>query len=120
MAPVILAACRAEPPPAVPVSDGESLVAAGRTVFVNNCARCHGARGQGAFGPTLVGDGVLDKYENAQALFDMVSVAMPYDAPGTLSREQYLQVISFLITENQYTAPKEIEPDRLADISLSR
>src|SRR5215831_9428277 len=35
--------------------EASGTVAAGRDVFTAQCARCHGPRGQGDVGPTLVG-----------------------------------------------------------------
>ena len=73
-----------------------------------NCAKstCHGPRHPPEgfqfpknFAPALVGANALTKYENAQALFDFVSTKMPFQAPRTLSRDEYWQLVAFLLRE---------------------
>ena len=73
-----------------------------------NCAKstCHGPRHPPEgfqfpknFAPALVGANTLTKYENAQALFNFISTRMPYQAPGTLSRDEYWQLVAFLLRE---------------------
>lgn len=71
-----------------------------------DCARstCHGARHPPEgftfpknFAPALVGANTLTKYENAQDLFDFISARMPYQAPGSLTREEYWQLVALLL-----------------------
>lgn len=62
--------------PVVPATaDGstDELLAAGRTVWIASCARCHGAAGGGGAGPRLTGDGVLERYPTAAAMEAMVA-----------------------------------------------
>ncbi|MBI2860351.1 MAG: c-type cytochrome [Chloroflexi bacterium] len=104
-----------------PAASGIRLVETGRTVFTNRCARCHGARGQGLIGPQLIGaNSALARYDTAQELFGFLSTAMPMDAPGSLSHDEYLQVLGFLLTENNYTAAAEYQTDGLHTIPLKR
>lgn len=71
-----------------------------------DCARstCHGARHPPEgfsfpknFAPGIVGANTLTKYENAQALFDFVSSRMPYQAPASLTRDEYWQLVAYLV-----------------------
>lgn len=71
-----------------------------------NCAKstCHGARHPPEgfqfpknFAPALIGENTLTRYENAQALFDFLYAKMPYQAPGTLSRDEYWQLVAYLL-----------------------
>lgn len=47
-----------EPPAAAPAGELEAR----RDVFAAHCAQCHGASGQGAFGPRLAGGAVVERY----------------------------------------------------------
>lgn len=71
-----------------------------------DCARstCHGARHPPEgfafpknFAPALVGENTLTRFENAQALFDFIRAKMPYQAPGTLTRDEDWALVTFLL-----------------------
>lgn len=73
-----------------------------------DCARsnCHGARPPPGgfsfpknFAPALIGANTLTGYENAQALFDFVRAKMPYQAPGSLTRDEYWQLVAYLLRQ---------------------
>lgn len=73
-----------------------------------NCARsgCHGPRHPPEgfafpknFAPAIVGVNTLTRYENAQALYDFVSRKMPYQAPGSLERVEYWQLVAYLLRQ---------------------
>jgi cytochrome c len=82
------------------------LADAGKTVYADNCAKCHGATGAGGGSPALIGSGAkLGKYSNAQALLDFVSKQMPLGKAGTLSTQAYLQVVAFLLVQNGLVQP---------------
>lgn len=77
------------------------LAQAGQNVYSARCAKCHGDKGQGLSAPAIMGDGAsLDKFETAQGMLNFVSTAMPMDAPGALSPDQYRQVLCFLLVQN--------------------
>ncbi|MBI4334284.1 MAG: cytochrome c [Chloroflexi bacterium] len=128
------------PPPTVPATPrptsaagtapaatpGPALAAqaqAGRAVFSQNCARCHGASGEGVIGPRLIGEGQnLAFYGKGDGLFDFVSKGMPMDAPGTLPREDYLNVLAFILQSNGYLQASSgpLTADSLAGIPLAK
>lgn len=74
--------------------------AAGRLVFAAECARCHGEDGNGTalatsvWGPRsyTIGAGMA-RYRTAAAF---VHANMPYDRPGTLTRQQAIDVAGFI------------------------
>ncbi len=73
----------------------------GKTVFASHCSKCHGDQGQGITGPAIIGPSAnLVKYTTAQTLLSFIDTNMPLDAPGTLSHQEYLQVLSFLLVQN--------------------
>ncbi len=65
--------------------------------------------------PALIGDNTLTRFQTAQNLYDFIRTAMPFDKPGSLSDEQYLQLLAFLLEQNRL-APEGVQ---LAPASLS-
>jgi S-disulfanyl-L-cysteine oxidoreductase SoxD len=96
-------------PPLSPTSAGPtfgSMANLGQTVFSNRCAGCHGTNGQGGNAPAVIGSGSgLGVYRNAKALLDYISSAMPLNAPGSLSHQDYLNVLCFLLVQNNAAIP---------------
>ncbi len=109
-------ACRAAPPI---VTIGQ-LAEKGATVYSNRCAKCHGADGQGLLAPPLIGETAgLKKYETAQNLLTYLSSSMPFDAPGSLSTEEYSDVLSYLLLQNQFASGGvEFKQNELSHILL--
>jgi mono/diheme cytochrome c family protein len=88
-------------PPTTTTATAGQLAQLGQSVFSVSCAKCHGNTGQGGSGPALIGQGnSLSKYNTAQGLFNFMSSAMPLDAPGTLTHEQYLELLSYILVNN--------------------
>jgi len=77
------------------------MATAGQKIFAADAAACHGSNGQGVTGPAIIGPGEnLSKYQNAKGLLDFISTAMPLNAPGSLSHQEYLQVLAYLLVQN--------------------
>jgi cytochrome c len=77
-------------------------VALGKAMFLARCAKCHGQSGEGKTGRALVASwDPLAGYRNADQLFAYVSRVMPYDNPGSLTEQEYWDVIAFLLDANQ-------------------
>jgi cytochrome c len=98
------------------------LAEAGKTVFANHCTSCHGANGQGVTAPANIGpDAHLEIYNTAQGLYDYVSTNMPQDAPGSLSQQEYLQVVSYLLVANGFVKPDiPLDPGKLGALPLQK
>jgi mono/diheme cytochrome c family protein len=96
------------PDSSTPTSTGPtfgSLSTSGQTTFAASCASCHGAQGQGITGPALIGpSSSLDKYTTALSLLSFISSAMPLSAPGSLTHQQYLEILSFLMVQNNFVS----------------
>ena len=72
-------------------------------IFAQNCASWHGD--QGVIGPALIGpNGALPPYGTGRGLYDFVSTNMPQSAPGSLSPDHYLQLVSFILVRNNFTS----------------
>lgn len=77
--------------------------AAGRAAYDSNCAKCHGARLEGVDAPALAGRTVMQTFDTAGGLYDVMSVAMPPDAPGSLGDPTYLAIIAYVMSFNGAT-----------------
>jgi mono/diheme cytochrome c family protein len=90
-------------PPALYTPAQEGL---GATVFVQNCAMCHGANLQGDEGPPLVGQ----KFAGAGtgntigSIFSLITQQMPLSNPASLTQTQYEDVMSYILSKNGYPA----------------
>jgi alcohol dehydrogenase (cytochrome c) len=104
--------------PSGPTAGG--LAASGKTVYAANCAQCHGANGEGVTAPTVIGTGqALAKYNTAQELYNFISTNMPFNNPGTLSSQQYLELTAFLLVQNSYVqSGQAMDSASLAGIAL--
>src|SRR6202790_4081591 len=94
---------------------GSGTVSHGREVFDQQCAACHGAKGEGGIGDQLVGgQGTLatakpvrtvgSYWPYAPTLFDYIRRAMPQNAPQSLSNEDVYAVSAFILNLNGLVA----------------
>lgn len=80
----------------------EEQVAAGRDVYAEECAKCHGEQGEGGTGPVVIGGSRrIASYGTTDRLYDYVSRTMPFDDAGSLSEDQYWEVIAYLLDANE-------------------
>ena len=90
---------------------GSGSVAHGREVFEQQCASCHGAKGEGGVGDRLVGgQGTLatakpvktvgSYWPYAPTLFDYIRRAMPQNAPQSLSNDDVYAVSAYILNLN--------------------
>jgi S-disulfanyl-L-cysteine oxidoreductase SoxD len=101
----------------------EEQVALGGELYGQKCAECHGASGEGAKAPRVVGlkEGALpldppaDRQHRKQQFKTVGDVAqfvvstMPPDAPGSLTEEQYLAILAFDLKANGITLPNKLD-----------
>ena len=83
-----------------------SQATAGARDYGASCASCHGQKLEGGAGPTLQGSAFLLKWQG-KSLADLWEVAhaqMPLGAPGSLTEEQSLGVLSYILQANGYAA----------------
>ena len=84
----------------------QQQAAAGHQVFMQHCAKCHGGQLQGKAGPPLAGSKFASNLAyskmSAQQLFTFMKTQMPADAPASLSKQQYLEALSYILSKNGY------------------
>jgi S-disulfanyl-L-cysteine oxidoreductase SoxD len=90
---------------------GNGTVAHGKEIFAEQCAACHGDKGQGGVGERLVGgQGTIATpkpiktvgsfWPYAPTLFDYIRRAMPQNAPQSLSIEDVYAVSAYILNMN--------------------
>ena len=90
---------------------GSGTVSHGHEVFDQQCAACHGAKGEGGIGDQLVGgQGTLatpkpvrtvgSYWPYAPTLFDYIRRAMPQNAPQSLSNDDVYAVSAYVLNLN--------------------
>src|SRR5664280_2225188 len=90
---------------------GSGSVSHGQEVFDQQCAACHGAKGEGGVGDQLVGgQGTLatpkpvrtvgSYWPYAPTLFDYIRRAMPQNAPQSLSNDDVYAVSAYILHLN--------------------
>jgi mono/diheme cytochrome c family protein len=77
-------------------------LARGRQVFMLVCAACHGEDGQGLpeGGPAIIAAPSLAYYATAADLFDTIRRTMPEDNPGSLSEQEYWDVVAHILAQS--------------------
>jgi cytochrome c len=92
----------------LPAGSGSAVT--GEPLYQQQCASCHGNKGQGAIANRLVGGGNLntDKpiktvgsfWPYPTTLFDYIKRAMPYQAPQSLSNDQVYALSAYILYLN--------------------
>jgi S-disulfanyl-L-cysteine oxidoreductase SoxD len=81
--------------------------ARGAEGFAQYCAACHGASlGGVGEAPGLIGGQFISDFDGLTVgeLFDRIRTTMPMTAPGSLKREQYAEILAFVLRSNGFPA----------------
>ncbi|NIR29845.1 MAG: c-type cytochrome [Gammaproteobacteria bacterium] len=105
---------------------GRGTVAEGASIYADRCAKCHGATGrEGPFAPLvgrepregfpfgkhplLLGARTIGNYwPYATTLYDYLSRAMPFDAPGSLTADEVYALAAYLLYRNDIVSEDTI------------
>ncbi|UCE98382.1 MAG: hypothetical protein JSV74_03420 [Dehalococcoidia bacterium] len=106
-------------PPPTPASE---LMDYGQIVFKNSCGvqlcGCHAKWEEG--GKEEFAGPNIPYWGNVQKLFNYVSTYMPGNHPGILTDLEYLQVLAFILVENNWITPEVLlGSSTLSDIPLT-
>src|SRR5215813_6494705 len=84
----------------------EAQAARGQAVYDKKCASCHGARLEGGSASALSGAKFADKWargdKSVDDLFFITRTQMPFGAGGTLSAQEYIDVVACILKANGY------------------
>lgn len=87
-------------------------VATGKKLFAENCASCHGASGEGANAPAVIGKAALPveprsaygqrkgQFQTAADLAKFVIASMPPGQGGTLKDDEYWAIVAYNLQAN--------------------
>ncbi|AXF25389.1 cytochrome C [Burkholderia pyrrocinia] len=91
---------------AAPAFDA-AQAAHGKTLYVNSCAKCHGADLEGNTAPALSGPSfapLSHSHLTIGGVFGYMASNMPADQPGKLKDDDYADLMAFLLASNGYVA----------------
>jgi mono/diheme cytochrome c family protein len=71
---------------------------AGEPIYNGSCAQCHGVNLEGAAGPALAGPGAKGLQVNA--VFTVMTTTMPINNPNSLTHDQYVSVMAYILKRN--------------------
>jgi PQQ-dependent dehydrogenase (methanol/ethanol family) len=94
----------------------------GAAAYAQYCVNCHGVNLQGESGPALTGQTLRLAYGEGTAaqLYDFISRQMPQDRPGSLTRQEYLDVTAYILSRNGFPAGnKPLTIGSLSKVSMS-
>jgi mono/diheme cytochrome c family protein len=96
----------------------------GEAIYKEQCAACHGdnLEGSGPM-PPLAGNDFLANWKGKSLgdLFEKVQATMPATAPGTLTADQTVETLAFMLKAGKYpagTAPLEGKMEALLPIAI--
>lgn len=71
-------------------------VSHGVKIFQQNCSACHGARGRGGIGPSLIGEGSRKNFQQAVTWIEDPAPPMPKLYPDTLALQDVRDVAAYV------------------------
>jgi polar amino acid transport system substrate-binding protein len=88
------------------VSFSAAQAAAGDKLYAAKCSPCHGDRLEGGAGPALSG-AALTQYAKVTKLtvgdmFTFMSQQMPLNEPASLTHDQYVSIMAYILHYNGY------------------
>jgi cytochrome c len=91
----------------------ETQAKRGEAIFVDACSNCHGRTLEGAdMTPPLTGGAFMANWDGLSVgdLADRIRSSMPLDRPGSLSRQDNVDVVAYILRFNQFPAGKDELP----------
>ena len=103
----------------------EEQAVRGHGLYAEHCASCHGVKLEGGSSMPLSGatfeERWADEKHSVDDLFYIVRTLMPYGRPATLSKQEYIDIVAYLLMMNGYPAGTQalpLDPNVLAGITI--
>jgi cytochrome c len=97
---------------------GSGTVAAGEKLYQQQCASCHGDKGQGGPANRLVGGGALNADKPVKTvgsfwpypttIFDYIRRAMPHQSPQSLTNDQVYAATAYILYLNKIISADQV------------
>ncbi len=103
----VLGVARAQSPPGIAVAPSQPAADPGVAAVLTRCALCHGEQMVGGdHAPALKGPEFWSHWEGrpARELYSRIISTMPLDEPGSLSEQETLGVVDFIVRSNTGSA----------------
>lgn len=99
--------------------------ARGKAVYIDKCASCHMENLKGSTEtPPLTGDQFWMNWEtySANNLVEQIRTTMPEDNPGSLTRQQYVDIVAYVLKTNEvpFTGDLPMDADGLKKITIKK
>jgi mono/diheme cytochrome c family protein len=85
----------------------EAQASRGKEAYRLECAACHlDSLGGADMAPGLTGEAFLTTWNELPVgdLFERVRISMPQDKPASLSRQQYADIVAYMLQANKFPA----------------
>src|SRR5215475_9752765 len=86
----------------------DAQAARGQAVYDKKCASCHGLRLEGGSATALSGGKFADRWsrgdKSVDDLYYITRTQMPFGAGNTLSKQQYIDTVAYMLKANGYKA----------------
>ena len=104
---------------------GGDQQARGKTLYNDKCASCHQESLKGSTEtPPLTGDQFWGNWEtySANNLVEQVRTTMPEDNPGGLTRQEYVDIVAYILKFNEvpFTGDLPMDADSLKKITIKK
>ena len=91
--------------------------ARGKALYAEHCLECHGSRLQGVSADPLAGESFMRDWGSGKRTVDdlyyIIRTTMPFGAGNTLEKQQYVDIITYILNVNGYpTGAAELTPDQ--------
>lgn len=92
--------------PSPKVSYVAAQAAAGDKLYAAKCSACHGEHLEGGAGPALSGQTLTTLSKNTKLtigdMFTFITQQMPLNEPASLTHDQYVSIMAFILHYNGY------------------
>jgi mono/diheme cytochrome c family protein len=99
----------------------EAQAIRGQQLYETQCVACHGKTLEGSVGPPLAGDGFLAAWSSRSLgdLVEKIEKTMPPQAPGSVSREQAIDIAAHVLRAGKFPAgPADLGAGAVGQISF--